>query len=341
MSSKRTSTDIIPAISAGPFTATPEGLVIQEGQTIPYELWAEYGKGLRRVEGAIQWVIGDWLRFGEFNYGEKYSQATALWPEESESRLKSYQWVANIYPSTDERFRRRNLSFTHFEFAAAVEEPLRSQLLDAANVGNGRDTWSVRELRAEIRRHQIGEIKEAEIVTPDGLYNVISCDPPWPYDRSNHKDPWETYDAVGRRASSPYPERSLLEIAANQPPVADDCILFLWTTHAFMRDAYTLLDLWEFEPKTIITWVKDQMGLGAWLRSKSEFCIMAIKGKPIVALESQTTIVEGPLREHSRKPDEFYAMVDSLVPMAYRKLDMYSREPREGWDQDGYEPNKF
>jgi len=340
MSSKRSTADIIPAISSGPFTATPHGLVIQEGQAIPYELWAEYGKGLRRVEGAIQWVIGDWLRFGEFNYGEKYAQATALWPEGSEQALKSYQWVAEYYPR-NERFPRGNLSWTHFREAAAVEEPLRSALLDTANEGNGKEPWTVRELKAEIRRHQIGQIKAAEISIPDGLYSVISVDPPWPYDLQGRRDPWETFDASGHRASSPYPEMTLPEIIGKVPPMAEDCMIFLWTTHAFMKDAFDVLRFWQLEPKTIITWVKDQMGLGSWLRSKTEFCIMAIRGKPKVALESQTTIVEGSLREHSRKPDEFFEMIDSLVPLAYRKLDMYSRQTREGWDQFGNETAKF
>lgn len=331
---KITKRDAIPAISSGPFTATPYGLQVDEKQEIAYELWAEYGKGLRRVEGAIQWVIGDWLRFGEFKYGEKYAQATEAWPEDSQNSLKVWQWVATAYPY-NERFRR--LNFSCYQIAAALEEPLRSQLLDEANANE----WSVRDLKAEIRKHQIGEIKQIEIITPSGFYNVISCDPPWPYDRTNNRHPWETYDAAGRRAASPYPEMSLLEIAANAPPAADDCILFLWTTHAFMRNAYQLLELWEFEPKTIITWVKDQMGLGYWLRSKSEFCIMAVKGKPKVALENQTTVIEGPLREHSRKPDEFFEMVNSLVPNGYRKLDMYSRQQRSGWDQLGNEPTKF
>lgn len=329
--------DIIPAISNGAFTATPHGLIVDEGKEIPYEIWAEYGKGLQRVEGAIQWVIGDWLRFGEFKYGEKYAQATEVWPESELSTLKNYQWCANAYPTLDERFKRPNLSYSFFHTTAGIEEPLRSQLLDEANLNE----WSVRDLKAAIRRHQIGEIKETEVVVPEGFFNVVSVDPPWPYDLRDRCYPWETYDSSGRRASSPYPEMTLREIIANVPPLAEDCIVFLWTTHAFMNDAYDVLKYWELEPKTIITWVKDQMGLGAWLRSKSEFCIMAVKGKPKVALENQTTVIEGPLREHSRKPDSFYELVESLVPNSYRKLDMYSRQVRDGWEQIGNEPNKF
>jgi N6-adenosine-specific RNA methylase IME4 len=132
---------------------------------------------------------------------------------------------------------------------------------------------------------------------------------------------------------------SLEEIAEIDLPAADDCVLWLWTTHKFMRHSFNLLDGWGFQDKAIVTWVKDRMGLGSWLRSQSEFCIMAVKGRPIIQLSNQTTIVHGPLREHSRKPDEFYDMVDSLC--VGRKIDWFSRETRTGWVQFGNDEGKF
>jgi N6-adenosine-specific RNA methylase IME4 len=122
-------------------------------------------------------------------------------------------------------------------------------------------------------------------------------------------------------------------------PAADDCVLWLWTTHKFMRDSFTLLDGWGFKDKMIVTWVKDRMGLGSWLRSQSEFCIMAVRGRPVISLTNQTTVLNGKMREHSRKPDEFYRMVDSLCHG--RKLDFFSREHRDGWAQYGNDPEKF
>ena len=132
---------------------------------------------------------------------------------------------------------------------------------------------------------------------------------------------------------------SLDKIKEIQLPAADDCVLWLWTTHKFMRYSFDILDTWGFRDVSILTWEKDRMGLGQWLRSKTEFCIMAVKGKPIIDLTSQTTIIHGKLREHSRKPDEFFDMVDSLC--VGKKLDYFSREPREGWSQFGNELAKF
>lgn len=172
---------------------------------------------------------------------------------------------------------------------------------------------------------QIEQIESEAITKPTGLFDVIVVDPPWPYGTE--------YDPNGRRAANPYPEMSLEHIKSIELPAKEDCVLWLWTTHKFMRYSFEILDTWGFRDVAILTWAKDRMGLGTWLRSQSEFCIMAVRGKPIVTLTNQTTVINGPLREHSRKPDEFYAMVDSLCHG--RKLDYFSREKRDGWDQLG------
>lgn len=66
---------------------------------------------------------------------------------------------------------------------------------------------------------------------------------------------------------------------------------------------------------------------------------MCVRGRPAITLTNQTTILEGPLREHSRKPDEFYHMVNDLCPG--KKIDIFAREQREGWETYGNEPEKF
>jgi N6-adenosine-specific RNA methylase IME4 len=192
-----------------------------------------------------------------------------------------------------------------------------------------------RERVVEINR-QKDDLAIARPEAPQGLFHVIVIDPPWPY-RDGIDQP--DYDPQGRRASNPYPEMELSEIAMLNIPAAEDCVLWLWTTHKFMRHAFPLLDRWGFAERAILTWAKDRMGLGRWLRSQSEFCVMATRGKPLINLTNQTTVLHGPMREHSRKPDEFYALVDSLC--AGRKLDFFSREQREGWEQFGNDKQRF
>lgn len=168
---------------------------------------------------------------------------------------------------------------------------------------------------------------------PVGPFRVIVADPPWMY-AGRAEDPTH-------RAANPYPSMTIDAIHAL--PVGDlahdDCVLWLWTTNAHMREAFAVLDAWGFTHKTILTWVKDRMGTGDWLRGQTEHCLMAIRGKPTVLLTNQTTVINGPLREHSRKPEEFYHLVETICPGS--KAELFARRPREGWGQHGGEIDKF
>ena len=115
-----------------------------------------------------------------------------------------------------------------------------------------------------------------------------------------------------------------------------DCILWLWTTNHHMREAFVVLDAWRFEHKTILTWAKDRFGNGDWLRGQTEHCILAVRGAPIVQLRNQSTLLHGPMRKNSQKPEEFYAFVEGLCP-APRYAELFSRHARPNWDGHGDE----
>lgn len=184
------------------------------------------------------------------------------------------------------------------------------------------------ERAAKIQEQREG-IEKGTLKLPEGLYEVIVIDPPWKYQED------ENFDAEGFRGLTPYPTMTLEEIENIKLPTNKDCVLWLWTTHRFMRHSFKLLDSWGFEEKAILTWVKNKMGIGKWLRSKSEFCIMAVKGKPLIELTNQTTILEANVGDHSAKPQVFYDMVDKLC--IGRKLDYFARKTRNGWDSFGDE----
>jgi N6-adenosine-specific RNA methylase IME4 len=193
------------------------------------------------------------------------------------------------------------------------------------------------EVRGEIKmaeRAAIAQQIAAEAPQyPDGPFRVIVVDPPWKYDARS--EDWT------HRARNPYPDMTIEKI--HELPVAErahnDCVLWLWTTNAFLFEAFGCLTAWGFTYKTMLTWVKDRMGTGDWLRGQTEHCLMAIRGKPTVMLTNQTTAIHGPMREHSRKPEEFYALVESLCPG--NKWDHFARAPRAGWITSGAEKEKF
>lgn len=181
------------------------------------------------------------------------------------------------------------------------------------------------------RTRQLEAIKTAQ--WPTGQYHVIAVDPPWAYairpDDSTH------------RAANPYPSMSVEEITNLKVPglALGDCVLWLWTTNAFMEEAHQIARAWGFEKKTILTWVKDRMGTGDWLRGQTEHCLMCVKGKPVINLTNQTTVIHGPLREHSRKPEQFYQLVNELCPG--QKVELFARQEREGWNTYGNELDTF
>ncbi len=184
------------------------------------------------------------------------------------------------------------------------------------------------------RAEELKKIHEMGINRRDDICDVIITDPPWPYDTQH------SYDAVGFRGTTPYPELSIEQIKNDFPQVSKDCVLWLWTTHRFMRDSFYLLDEWGFREVSIITWDKEKIGIGRWLRSQSEFCIMAVKGKPKVRLTNQSTIIREKGREHSRKPEAFYKLVNELC--IGKVGECYSREKRPGiirllYNEDKYE----
>jgi N6-adenosine-specific RNA methylase IME4/ParB-like chromosome segregation protein Spo0J len=184
---------------------------------------------------------------------------------------------------------------------------------------------------SERKEAAVKRIEEQMQQVPNGLYNVIVVDPAWPYEiRKN--DPLH-------QGRMPYPAMPIDKILALKIPAEQDCVLFLWTTNTFMHEAFHALEAWNFIQKTILTWVKDRIGLGNWLRGQTEHCLLAIRGNPPVSLSNQSNMLYAPVREHSRKPQEFYSLVDSLCHGS--KLDMFSREKRDGWYQYGAEGDMF
>jgi N6-adenosine-specific RNA methylase IME4 len=165
-----------------------------------------------------------------------------------------------------------------------------------------------------------------------GPYRVIVADPSWPYELPD--------DDPSDRAVRPYLTMSIEELC--KLPVGEiahtDAVLWMWIPNwELVHGAHLdILRAWGgFEPRTLLTWAKDRMGYGDWLRCQSEHAIVAIRGKPVVTLTNQTTLLHAPVRGHSEKPPEFYDLVESLCP-APRYADLFSRyRHNDRWDCHG------
>ena len=121
--------------------------------------------------------------------------------------------------------------------------------------------------------------------------------------------------------------------------VSDDAILWLWVPNAHLPDAFEVITAWGFQYKTALTWGKNRIGVGDWLRGQTELCLFAVRGKPTVSLTNQSTLLKADVREHSRKPEEFYSLVESLCPGS--KVELFARTQREGWVSHGDQATLF
>ena len=137
-----------------------------------------------------------------------------------------------------------------------------------------------------------------------------------------------------------FPTLEVGELKDIEIPAAENCTMFLWTTHRFIWDAKELLDHWGFEYRAMLVWDKQKIGMGDLFRMQCEFCLVGIKGKPVFDNNhTYRDIFQESRREHSRKPEKFYDMVNELC--VGRKLDYFSRNKREGWEVFGNETEKF
>ena len=184
------------------------------------------------------------------------------------------------------------------------------------------------------------------LTTLQGHYQCIVIDPPWFY-RLRSKD--KTH-----RNRIPYQPMRTEEILALPIPELcnrNGCILWLWFTNNHMVEAAQCLQVWGFELKTILTWekvtkdgTKTHLGVGHWLRNSTEHCALAVRGNVKAfagrTLTNQSSILHSPRREHSRKPEQFFELVEKLCP-DMTKLEMFARSSRVGWDCWGDEAGLF
>mgnify|MGYP000919112909 CR=1 FL=1 len=219
-----------------------------------------------------------------------------------------------------------------------IEEKGSDELKQQLTTGKISINQAFNEIKKDERKAQIEEqkrlIESGEIKLPEGVYQHIVMDPPWNYNTEYRPD-----SGFGRVAC-PYPLMSFEELSQIEIPADKDSVLWLWTTHQFIWEAKELMKLWGFEYKAILVWNKEKMGIGSWLRMQCEFCLVGIKGKPMWTAHNLRDIITEPRREHSRKPDQFYTMIEENF--SGRFLDYFSRTTfSDKWDVYGNDTNKF
>lgn len=171
-------------------------------------------------------------------------------------------------------------------------------------------------------------------------YGLIMADPPWSFD--NYSAAGEAKNAKAQYACTPLDWIKSLPVAHM---AGRDCLLWLWVTNPLLREGLEVLDAWGFTFKTAGHWSKkttngkQAFGTGYILRCAGEPFLIGTVGEPKTT-RGVRSVIEGPVREHSRKPEEAYAAAEQLMPDAWR-LELFSRQERAGWDVMGDQVDRF
>lgn len=171
-------------------------------------------------------------------------------------------------------------------------------------------------------------------------YGLLMIDPPWRF---------ATWSEAGhgKSAQRHYTCMSLSDIKAlpvNQL-AAPDCALWLWATWPLLPQAFEVMAAWGFRYATGGAWHKTTrhgktaFGTGYRLRCASEPFLIGTIGNPRNT-RGERNLIAGLVRDHSRKPDEAYALCERWLPDV-RRAELFSRERREAWDCFGDEVGKF
>ncbi len=186
---------------------------------------------------------------------------------------------------------------------------------------------SINKAHNELQFRKLEEkIKQSPPVMKGGSYGTILIDPPWPYGNSPQ------HEGTGQL---PYPSMAVEEIL--KFPVskyaAQDCVVCLWVTNAHLKYGFIAVNRWGFEYRTMLTWVKNTMGTGVWLRGQTEHLLIASQGNPLINVTNETTVMHAPTRSHSEKPKEAYKLLEKIFPGP--RIELFARKSRNGWTTHG------
>jgi len=222
--------------------------------------------------------------------------------------------------------------------AAQAGDTVAQEMIESLDTG---DTTIHAALRAIQRERQRAEAHDTLANFLDfgkrdtGKYRAIVIDPPWPVQKILR-------DVRPNQDVFDYPTMTIEEIA--KLPIADlahpdGCHIYLWFTHKHAPDAFRLFEIWGVKYECIMTWCKN-VGFTpfSWMYS-TEHVLFGRIGSLAVQRKGLRLDFAGKVREHSRKPDEFYARVIQASPEP--RIDLFSREQRQGFEQWGQEIAKF
>ena len=167
-------------------------------------------------------------------------------------------------------------------------------------------------------------------------YKSIVIDPPWKQKKTGLRSA-----RPNQKKELPYKTMDLEDIKnfGIDNFADEECLIFLWTTDKYLEQAHQVLRDWGFKKHCVFVWNKNTGVCPFSVQFRNEYCLMGYRGRLKLNKIGVPTYFFAKVREHSRKPDEFYEIVREIADEP--RIDIFSREKRDGFDQWGDEINKF
>ena len=206
----------------------------------------------------------------------------------------------------------------------------RPDLAEKVFLGELPAAAAIRKMKQDNVVEKLEDIATKQAKEAEGVYDVIVLDPPWKMEKIDR-------DVAPNQVGFDYPTMSEDELAQMEIPCADDCHVFVWTTHKHLPMAMRLLDAWRMKYVCTFVWHKpggfQPFGLPQY---NCEFALYARRGTPqFVDFKNFPVCFNAPRGAHSEKPEEFYELLRRVT--AGRRLDMFNRRVIDGFDRWGNE----
>lgn len=293
---------------------------------VSIEEWKELGRALKQVEGSVQFWIGDWAAFGDkkgftgkYTDSKVYDELEQITGLERQT-IQDYKYVSQSIPSS---LRNEDLSFTHHrEVAKLPTVEKKIEFLTKAS----EEKLSTRELREEIRRD---DIITNDVEFPKDKYRVIYADPPWLYGNSMPSTFTEQANHYSLMTIEEICDLPVKEITQ------DNAVLFLWATSPILAESFNVINAWGFEYKTSFVWDKQRPAMGHYNSISHEFLLVCTKGActpdNLIKFDSVQSIKR---TEHSKKPEEFRNIIDTIYPNG-KRIELFARTKVNNWEVYG------
>ena len=212
--------------------------------------------------------------------------------------------------------------------------------MSSARLWDNEELVSIRPVAPEIRQGLEESAAKDLLSFSPACFGTILADPPWQFNNRTGKM------APEHKRLMRYPTMTLEEIM--ELPVAriakPASHLYLWVPNALLAEGLEVMRRWGFTYKTNLVWYKvrkdggpDGRGVGFYFRNVTELVLFGVRGslRTLQPGRRQVNIVSTQKREHSRKPDELYNIIEACSPGPY--LEMFARHRQDGWSQWGNE----